>query len=102
MFVILASTMVGFVFSSRGLGWGTKLTMLSISAAAFLFIYQDVLRVVGIEQGEEVTQGLSLSHRAFELSKATSGLDISSYSLPEQVFTFLFRPLFFDTTGMLG
>jgi hypothetical protein len=43
-----------------------------------------------------------LTHRATELTKASSGVDITSYSLPFQVFTFLYRPLFFDASGALA
>lgn len=102
MFVILVSAVIGFTFSTKGIGWGTKLVMIGISVGAFFFIYQDVLALVGIEQGQELTEGLDLSHRASELSKATSGIDISNYSIPLLLFTFLFRPLFFDAPGMLG
>jgi hypothetical protein len=31
-----------------------------------------------------------------------SSIDISQYSYPYQVFTYLFRPLFFDANGLLG
>ena len=58
--------------------------------------------MVGIDEGEFVTDGMNLSHRAKELTKATSGIDITNYSLPEQVFAFLYRPLFFDSPGLLG
>lgn len=102
MFVILISAIIGFTFSTKGLGWGTKFAMIVLSLGAFFVIYQDVLAIVGIEQGEALTEGLNLTHRAKELSKATSGVDITSYSLPLQTFTFLFRPLFFDAPGMLG
>lgn len=102
MFVILASTAIGFAFSTKGVGWGTRFVVIAISAGAFFFVYQDVLALVGVEEGEEFQEGLDLAHRAKELSKATSGVDIRDYSLPEQVFTFLYRPLFFDAPGFLG
>lgn len=102
MFVMLVSTAIGFTFSSKNIGWGLRIGVILISVAAFFFIYQDVLTMVGIEQGEEFSDGLDLAHRAAELSKATSGIDITSYSIPEQLFAFLFRPLFFDAPGMLG
>jgi len=35
-------------------------------------------------------------------SKSGSGVALSSYSLPLQVFTFLYRPLFIDSPGVLG
>ena len=76
--------------------------MILIAAFSLAFIYQDVFRMVGVNEETFLEEGLNMSHRARELSSATSGLDITSMSLPEQVFTFLFRPLFFDAPGMLG
>lgn len=76
--------------------------LLGAASIAFFFIYKDVLALVGIDETEFLTQGLDLTHRATELSKATSGVDITSYSLPMQIFTFLFRPLFIDAPGALG
>jgi hypothetical protein len=58
--------------------------------------------MVGIDEEQFISQGLNLTHRARELTKATSGVDITNYSLPFQLFTFLYRPLFVDAPGMLG
>jgi hypothetical protein len=58
--------------------------------------------MVGLSEDEFLTEGLDLSHRASDLTKATSGVDITNYSLPLQLFTFLYRPLFFDAPGVLG
>lgn len=102
LLVILVSGLIGFTFSSKGVGLGVKVVMILIAVAAFFYIYQDVLAMVGIEEDELLTEGLDLSHRASELSKASSGVDINNYSLPMQLFTFLYRPLFFDATGMLA
>jgi hypothetical protein len=102
MLMILVCTTISFVFSSRGIPVFGKITLLAFSLVAFFFIYQDVLSLVGIDEDEFISQGLDLSHRASELSKATSGVDINSYSLPLQLFTFIYRPLFFDAPGFLG
>jgi hypothetical protein len=102
MLVILVSSAIGFVFSSKGLSITVRLVFLAGAAIAFFYIYNDVLSLIGIEDDEFVTEGLDLTHRARELSKATSGIDISNYSLPEQLFAFLYRPLFFDAPGLLG
>ncbi|RUA33969.1 MAG: hypothetical protein DSY77_07535 [Bacteroidetes bacterium] len=102
LLVILASSLIGFTFSTKGLGWGVKFAMIIVATVALGFIYQDVLNLVGLETDTLFTEGLNMDHRASELSKATSGLDITTMSLPLQVFTFLFRPLFFDAPGMLG
>lgn len=102
LFVILASAVIGFTFSSKGVGWGVKIIVIIFAAVSLVFIYQDVLSMVGLESDTVFTEGLDMSHRASELAKATSGLDITTMSLPMQIFTFLFRPLFFDAPGMLG
>ena len=102
LLVILASSLIGFTFSTKGLGWGVKIMMIVIGAVTLAFIYQDVFRMVGVDEDTFIQEGLDMSRRARELSSATSGIDINSMSLPLQVFTFLFRPLFFDAPGILG
>jgi hypothetical protein len=102
MFILLVSSMIGFVFTTKGVSMVWKIVFLGGAAIAFFFIYRDVLTLVGIDEEEFISQGLDLTHRAGELTKATSGVDISNYSLPLQVFTFLYRPLFFDAPGILG
>lgn len=102
MLMVLVSSAAGFLFSSKGISFAARVVFLVGAFAAFFMIYQDVLTLVGIDEEEFLSQGLDLSHRASELSKATSGVDITNYSLPMQVFTFLYRPLFFDAPGMLG
>jgi hypothetical protein len=102
MLVMLVSSAIGFVFTTKGISVPIRVAFLVGVAAAFYFIYSDVLTMVGIDEEEFVSQGLDLTRRASELTKATSGIDITSYSLPMQVFTFLYRPLFFDAPGILG
>lgn len=104
LFVIVVSTVLGMVFSGKGIGWFARMTVLAVSLVALAFIYQDVLELVGLEDAEGITDVFTLDQRSRieDLSKATSGVDISSYPLPLQLFTFLFRPLFFDAPGVLG
>jgi hypothetical protein len=102
MLVILVSSAIGFVFTTKGISMAWRVFFLIGASLAFFYIYKDVLTMVGIDEEEFVSQGLDLTHRATELTKATSGVDITSYSLPMQVFTFLYRPLFIDAPGLLG
>lgn len=102
MLVILVSSILGFVFSAKGLNVSLRVIFLIGAIASFFYIYSDVLTMVGVEGDELLTEGLDLSRRARELSSATSGIDISNYSLPLQLFTFVYRPLFFDAPGVLG
>ena len=102
MLVVLISSAIGFVFSTKGVSISLRVAFLIGVSIAFYFIYRDVFAMVGINEEEFASQGMDLTHRASELTKATSGIDIASYSLPFQVFTFLYRPLFFDAPGVLG
>jgi hypothetical protein len=102
MLVILVGSAIGFVFSSKGVSIAVRIMVILGACVALFFIYEDVLTLVGVDEEEFLTQGVDFSHRIKELSKATSGIDISNYSLPEQVFAFLYRPLFFDAPGILG
>ncbi len=102
MLVILVSSAIGFIFSSKGVSMSLRLVFLAGAAVAFFYIYKDVLNLVGIDDEQFLTESFDLTHRAKELSKATSGIDINNYSLPEQLFAFLYRPLFFDAPGILG
>ena len=102
LLVILISSTIGFVFSTKGLGFIWRVAFVLVASVALYFIYQDVLSMVGVNDDELLTEGLDMSHRASELGKASSGVDISNYSLPMQLFTFIYRPLFVDAPGVLG
>jgi hypothetical protein len=102
MLVVLISSAIGFMFTTKGVSASLRITFLIGVGIAFYYIYRDVLTMVGIDEEEFISQGLNLTHRATELTKATSGVDLMSYGLPMQLFTFLYRPLFFDAPGLLG
>lgn len=102
LLVILISSTIGFVFSTKGLSIIWRVAFIMVASVALYFIYQDVLSMVGVNDDELLTEGLDMSHRASELGKASSGVDISNYSLPMQLFTFIYRPLFVDAPGVLG
>ncbi|HEY5750358.1 MAG TPA: hypothetical protein VIU12_30040 [Chryseolinea sp.] len=102
MLVMLASSVIGFSFSNKGISIPLRLFVLACASVAFFYIYGDVLTLVGVDEQELANQTVDFTHRASDLTKATSGVDITSYSLPMQVFTFLYRPLFIDAPGLLG
>lgn len=102
LLVIMASSAIGFVFTTKGVSIPIRLLFLAGVLMVFFYIYSDVLEMLKLNEEEVISQGVDLSNRARELSKATSGVDIANYNLPMQIFTFLFRPLFLDAPGMLG
>jgi hypothetical protein len=102
LFVVMLASAWGFIFSTRGISFTLRFIVILASFGAFYFIKEDVLALTGINEEELFEESTTLSHRAYELSKSGSGVDLSGYSLPMKVFTFWFRPLFIDAPGMLG
>lgn len=100
LFVLLIAVVLGYVFSSRGVGAFVRLVVLGVSVTILVFIYDDIVQLTGLE--DESVFSDNFSERAERLSNATSGVDLTGYSLPEKLFTFWFRPLFFDANGILG
>jgi hypothetical protein len=99
-YVALVAIALGYTFSTKGVSIFYRVLILAVASFLLVYIYNDILTVTGLES-ESITDPL-ISHRARELSKATSGIDITNYSIPEKLFAFCFRPLFFDAPGFLG
>jgi hypothetical protein len=102
MLVLMASSVIGFFFTTKGVSLALRITFLAGACAVLAYTYTDVLAMVDIDEGQFISQGLDLTNRARELMRATSAVDITNYNLPMQLFTFLYRPLFFDAPGILG
>ena len=102
LFVMVVSAFVGFVASSGKVPLWQKTILIILAFFVFINIYEEVLISTGLDIDFFEESG-ALSTRAYELSRrATSGVDVYNYSLAMQLFTFWFRPLFFDAPGALG
>jgi hypothetical protein len=99
-FVILIAVGLGYTFSTKGVSVIYRILILTASVVILSYIYQDILSITGLD--DESLLETDFSERADRLTKATSGIDIANYSLPEKMFAFWFRPLFFDAPGFLG
>jgi hypothetical protein len=100
-FTLVAAVMVG-IFVTRS-GIKSYLKWLIFLLALFLFIYfsGDVLKFTDTES-LDITSSSVISHRAEELSKSGSGVNIKEYGIVMKLLTFWFRPLFFDGQGAFG
>lgn len=80
-----------------------KVLVLVSGVIGMFILYDQILGSVGLDS-ENVLESFEAvsSHRAAELSKAGSGVDTTNYPLILKLFTFWFRPLFFDAPGALG
>jgi hypothetical protein len=99
-FVILIAIGLGYTFSTKGVSPIYRILILAAAAFILYYIYEDILKITGLEDDSLFEP--DFSERADRLTKATSGIDIANYSLPEKMFAFWFRPLFFDAPGLLG
>lgn len=80
-----------------------KALILVIFTIGFMSIFQYVLIFLRLENFEAQTITDYTSKHSTNLSSgAGSAVDISGYSYPLKIFTFLYRPLFFDSSGLLG
>lgn len=101
---IAVGAVLGYMSGSEKIPFSRKL-MIYVGMLGVLFLVQDqILAVAGLEDSENFVEdfGQFSENRASELGKAGSGLDISSYPLVLKLFTFWFRPLFFDAPGIMG
>jgi hypothetical protein len=100
---LLVSFGIGFVFDG-GLKNYQKIFMGLIFIVGFVLIFEYVLQFIQLESIETSVIEEYASTKASNLNKAGSGsgIDISGYPFPLKIFTFLYRPLFFDINGILA
>ncbi|MEO8414733.1 MAG: hypothetical protein ABI472_13795 [Ginsengibacter sp.] len=101
LFTVIMAVMLGIVLTSTGIKTYLRWIIFLIAAIVFLYISDSVFKFAETDS-IDILASSSLSHRASELSKSSSGVDIQNYGLFMKMFTFWFRPLFFDGQGGLG
>ena len=101
IFTMILSIMLGLVMTSSGIKPYLRWIIFILAGVIFLYISDDVLKFTDTDS-LDILSSTSLNHRALELSKSTTGVDIQSYGIFMKLFTFWFRPLFFDGQGPLG
>jgi len=81
-----------------------KIMISAVFIAGFVAIFDYVITFVQLESIESGAIEQYAATKASSLNQATSGsgVDISNYSFPFKVFTFLYRPSFFDINGILA
>ncbi|MDC8004590.1 hypothetical protein POV27_11065 [Aureisphaera galaxeae] len=94
---------VGFMMDNRLKGY-LKVLLFLVFLVGFISIFGYVQNFIQLESLEVSAINEFASERSANLNKARtgSGVDISGYPFPLKLFTFLFRPLFFDINGILA
>jgi len=102
LFMIMALGL-GVTFDGRLKSY-QKVIITTVFAFLFASAVNYVMNFVQLDSFDSETVGKYSDTRSSNLSndRTSSSIDTSNYSYPLKVFTFLFRPLFFDANGILG
>jgi hypothetical protein len=101
LLTLILSVMLGVILTGSGIKPYLRWLIFIAAAGVFFYISDDVLSFAGTES-IDITSSSAISKRASELSKATTGVNIQEYGILMKMFTFWFRPLFFEGQGALG
>jgi hypothetical protein len=101
---VAVGTVLGYMSGKEKISFGRKLFIYIAMIGGLLLVQDQILGVAGLEGSEDLVECFEdfSADRSESLSNSGSGVDMSSYSLPVKLFTFWFRPLFFDAPGILG
>jgi hypothetical protein len=105
MFLLLCiGSLYGLFFGKNLISYKRKIVTAGIIIFSLLILQDKILAVVNLQYSSNILSDFLAfaNKRSSDLSSATSGIDMSNHSLPERIFTFWFRPLFFDAPGILG
>ena len=103
IFLFLTSFVIAFLLDSKIKGY-KKIMILIISSILIAIVLPKIISFVNIESLNLQSIENYTKNKAEALSRDNTGsrVDTSSYSIYYKVFTFLFRPLFFDVTNLMS
>ena len=95
---------IGYMSGAEKISLAKKLLISGAMLGAVVTVQDQILAVAGLGGSENLIEDFEsfADKRAGGLEASTTGVDMSSYPLPLKLFTFWFRPLFFDAPGILG
>ena len=101
---VAVGTVLGYMTGSEKISFWRKVMIYAVMIGGLVLAKDAILGMAGLSESEDLIEGFEdfSENRAQELSKSSSGVDMASYPLPLKLFTFWFRPLFFDAPGILG
>ncbi|MCX2739955.1 hypothetical protein [Pontibacter anaerobius] len=104
MFLFIGvGAIAGYVTGSEKVPAYQKFLIYIVFAGGLAIMYNKILAFANINEEDVLGSFEDFSQlQAGRLASAGSGVDINNYPLPLKLFTFWFRPLFFDAPGALG
>ena len=81
-----------------------KILFFGLCLAGFLALFDTIMAYLKLESLDTESVSEFADTRVSNLSRSSTGssVDISSYPFPLKIFTFLYRPLFFDINGVMA
>jgi len=100
---LLSGFGIGYLIDGKLQGY-QKVMIFIVIGIGFASMFSYVLNFVQLESFETgaIEEYASRKSASLNQERSGSGIDISGYSFPLKVFTFLYRPLFFDINGILA
>lgn len=99
--VLITGVIIGILITSSGIKLYLKWLIFSVGVILLIYLSQDVMNFANTDT-LDILSSENITHRAGELSKANSGVDINNYGIFMKMFTFWFRPLFIDASGAIA
>ena len=101
---VAVGTVLGYMTGREKISFSKKLLIYVAMIGGLMLVQDQILGIAGLESSENYIEDFSSfsESRAGKLSRSDSGVDMANYPLPLKLFTFWFRPLFFDAPGLLG
>ncbi|MGW1455567.1 hypothetical protein ACWBC2_11305 [Salegentibacter agarivorans] len=101
---IAVGTVLGYMTGSEKISFGRKVLIYGVMVGGLYLAQDQILAVANLQGSDNLIEDFEnfSEDRSEDLSYSGSGVDMASYPLPLKLFTFWFRPLFFDAPGMLG
>ncbi len=101
LFTSIAGILIALLLTRTGINKVVKFFLILV---AFIGIYNLTDKVLEFTDTDSINilNSSSIAHKAQELSKSTSGVDLSDYNPLTKILTFWYRPLFFDAPGLMG
>ncbi|MEJ7645286.1 MAG: hypothetical protein WKF87_11870 [Chryseolinea sp.] len=102
--VMLIGAGMAVLLSSRGISTFMRLGLIAASIVIFVLISGSVFNFIGVEEDSVESYEDIANLRSKNLSRQSVGssIELSTYSVPFRIFTFLYRPLFIDSGNALG
>ena len=100
---LIASIGLGYAFSGK-LKLYQNVFLVIFILGIFFLLFDNIMAYLNLESFDSETINQFSETRSSNLSRSHTGsaVDISNYSYPLKLFTFLYRPLFLDVNGALA